>query len=130
MNKLIFKFVLIGFLGVSSWAFADSANDEEFCAQLKDAKTEMEDTLLQIKQRKQNDSAFLKALNNSQKQWMQYVDAELLMQFPSQQFIDYGSVLPMCQCVTRLGLVQERIVTLKQWLEPVVEGDVCTGSKR
>lgn len=130
MNKLMFKLVFLVFFSVPSWAFADSANDEEFCAQLNDAKTEMEDTLLRIKQRKQNDSAFLKALNNSQKQWMQYVDAELLMQFPSQQFIDYGSVLPMCQCVARLGLVQERIVTLKQWLEPVMEGDVCTGSKR
>lgn len=95
MNKLIFKFVLIGFLGVSSWAFADSANDEEFCAQLKDAKTEMEDTLLQIKQRKQNDSAFLKALNNSQKQWMQYVDAELLMQFPRSSS---STMVLFCRC--------------------------------
>jgi hypothetical protein len=70
MNKLMFKLVFLVFFSVPSWAFADSANDEEFCAQLNDAKTEMEDTLLRIKQRKQNDSAFLKALNNSQKQWM------------------------------------------------------------
>ena len=130
MNKLMFKLVFLGFFSVPSWAFASSTVEEEFCTQLKSANAEMEGTLLQIKQRKRDDSVFLTALNNSQKQWVQYVDAEVLMQFPSQRFIDYGSVLPMCQCITRLGLTQERITTLKQWLEPVVEGDVCTGSKR
>ena len=130
MNNLIFKLVFLGIFAVPSWAFASSAVEEEFCAQLKSANAELEDTLLQIKQKKNDDSVFLMALTNSQEQWMQYVDAEVLMQFPSQRVIDYGSVLPMCQCITRLGLTQERITTLKQWLEPVVEGDVCTGSKR
>jgi uncharacterized protein YecT (DUF1311 family) len=121
---------LCGLLSFSSGAFANNAIEENFCAELKGAKAEMQETLSKIQQKKVNDSAFLTALSHSQKQWIEYVDAELLMQFPSQSFIEYGSVLPMCQCVTRLGLTQERIASLKQWIEPVEEGDVCVGSKR
>ncbi|WP_341238303.1 lysozyme inhibitor LprI family protein [uncultured Limnobacter sp.] len=130
MNKLIFKMFLCGLLSFSSGVFANNAIEENFCAELKGAKAEMQETLSKIQQKKVNDSALLTALSHSQKQWTKYVDAELVMQFPSQSFIEYGSVLPMCQCVTRLGLTQERIASLKQWIEPVEEGDVCVGSKR
>ena len=114
MNKLMFKLCLISLLIMPFWASANSAID---------------DVISKIQHKKRNDLVFLKAMNKSQKAWREYVDAELIMQFPSGNFIEYGSVLPMCQCVSRLGLTQERIAILRQWLEPVVEGDVCTGSK-
>ncbi|WP_334118469.1 lysozyme inhibitor LprI family protein [Limnobacter sp.] len=130
MNKLMFKLCLIGLIGMPVLSSASSTTDEDFCALLKSAKAEMDDVFSKIQQKKRNDLVFLEAMNKSQKQWREYVDAELVMQFPSANLFDYGSVLPMCQCVSRLGLTQERIATLRQWLEPVVEGDVCTGSTR
>lgn len=35
----------------------------------------------------------------------------------------------MYQCVSRLGFTQERIATLRQWLEPVAEGERTRGVK-
>lgn len=133
MGKLLPKLYLLSLLSLLSmpmWVSANSVVDENFCAQFKSANVEMEGVLSKIQQQKANDLVFLKAMNKSQAAWKEYVDAELVMQFPSPNLMDYGSVLPMCRCVSRLALTQERIATLLQWLEPVVEGDVCTGSKR
>ena len=130
MNKLIVKLCLVGLLCIPFIASASSTADEDFCAQLKSAKVEMEEVLSKIQKKKRDEPAFLKAMSKSQQVWKEYVDAELTMQFPSKNPADYGSVLPMCQCVSRLDLIQERIATLRQWLEPAVEGDVCVGSKQ
>ena len=95
MNKLMFKLVFLGFFSVPSWAFASSTVEEEFCTQLKSANAEMEGTLLQIKQRKRDDSVFLTALNNSQKQWVQYVVPNCSCSFPHSVL---STMVRFCRC--------------------------------
>lgn len=130
MNKFVLRCFFICLLSQPWMAFASAGGDVDFCRELKSAKVEMTQVLASIKKKKQGDAAFLKALVNSQQAWRKHVQAELVMQFPSSNSVEYGSVLPMCQCASQLDLTQERIATLQQWLEPVEEGDVCLGSKR
>ncbi|HEX4842544.1 MAG TPA: lysozyme inhibitor LprI family protein [Limnobacter sp.] len=130
MNKSALKFLLACALSMPWIAFGDSGVDPDFCAELRATNAEMATVIASIKQKKQGDAAFLRAMASSQKAWQKHVQAELAMQFPSSNLANYGSVLPMCQCVSALGLTQARVATLKQWLEPLEEGDVCVGSKR
>lgn len=74
------------------------------------------------------DTAFLVNLKASQKIWMKFRDAEMKMKYPKNEEGIYGSVLPMCWSIYLTGLTNNRIETLKEWLEVTEEGDVCAGS--
>ncbi|NSL89407.1 DUF1311 domain-containing protein [Chitinophaga sp. Mgbs1] len=70
---------------------------------------------------------FLTHLKDAQKVWIQLRDAQVKMMFPeSAKF--YGSVFPMCKSNYLTELTHQRIETLRTWLSPHQEGDVCSGS--
>jgi|SRR6185369_14730023 len=76
------------------------------------------------------DSVFIKNLKASQKLWVQFRDAEMKMKYPDREPGYYGSVQPMCWSIYLTQLTEDRIKTLKQWLDGVEEGDVCSGSAK
>ncbi|HED33095.1 MAG TPA: DUF1311 domain-containing protein [Gammaproteobacteria bacterium] len=76
-----------------------------------------------------NDKEFLSGLKKSQLIWIKLRDADMEMRFPSEsEQYQYGSAFPMCHSVIEKTLTLQRIEYLKQWLEGIEEGDVCSRS--
>jgi uncharacterized protein YecT (DUF1311 family) len=75
------------------------------------------------------DPLFLKRLDDSQRAWLKYRTAQLAMRFPHADAPNYyGSVLPMCEGSYLAQLTQQRIATLREWIDGTAGGDVCAGS--
>lgn len=75
------------------------------------------------------DTLFLSKLKIAQNLWIKFRDAEMNALFPEEETqTNYGSVFPMCWSMHMANLTNERIKTLKRWVNGVEEGDVCSGS--
>ncbi|HEX4879691.1 MAG TPA: lysozyme inhibitor LprI family protein [Limnobacter sp.] len=129
MNQAIFRIFLACVMAMPGIARGDINQDQDFCAELLVANQEMAHIIASIKVNKQTDAIFLKAFDKSQKLWSKHVKAELDMQFPSYNPLDYGSSFTMCQCASMLHFTQARVASLRQWLNPLAEPDICAGSK-
>ena len=75
-----------------------------------------------------SDTTFIKNLKIAQRIWIQFRDAEMKMKYPDRPAGGYGSVQPMCWAEYLTQLTEERITTLKEWIDGIEEGDVCSGS--
>ena len=74
-----------------------------------------------------SDTVFIKSTKEAQRQWVKFRDAQVKMKYPA--YKDAGeSVLPMCRNYYLKELTANRIKELKQWIDGVEEGDVCSGS--
>jgi uncharacterized protein YecT (DUF1311 family) len=74
-----------------------------------------------------SDTIFIKSMKEAQRQWVKFRDAQIKMKYPP--YKDAGeSVLPMCRNYYLKELTTNRIKELKQWIDGVEEGDVCSGS--
>lgn len=71
---------------------------------------------------------FIKALRESERLWVKFRLSELNMRFPGADKKYYGSVLPMCVNGLAEKITKKRTAELKEWLKPLKDGDVCTGS--
>jgi len=74
-----------------------------------------------------SDTVFIKSMKEAQRQWIKFRDAQVKMKYPPYQDAD-ESVLPMCRNYYLTELTNNRIKELKQWIDGVEEGDVCSGS--
>ncbi|RYY41216.1 MAG: DUF1311 domain-containing protein [Chitinophagaceae bacterium] len=83
-----------------------------------------------VLQRYKQDAVFIKNLKAAQLQWIRFRDAEMKMKYPDRPRGYYGSVQPMCWSAYITHLTQQRLQTLKQWIDGVAEGDACAGSVR
>jgi uncharacterized protein YecT (DUF1311 family) len=81
-----------------------------------------------------SDTAFVKALKQAERLWVQYRDAQVEMMYPKEspgsQTSYYGSVYPMCVSEYMTSLTEDRIKILQQWIKGVEEGNGCSGSIR
>jgi uncharacterized protein YecT (DUF1311 family) len=129
MEKIIFVTIL--FLS-TNFSFAQTQlemNVQEHKKYLKSDK-ELNSIYQKILKAYKSDTAFIKNLKASQKIWVQFRDAEMKMKYPDREPGQYGSVQPMCWSMYLTQLTEERITTLKQWLDGIEEGDVCAGSTK
>lgn len=98
-------------------------------AKLEYEKTdkELNQVYLRLLQEYKSDTVFIKCMKEAQRQWIKFRDAQLRMKYPPYRDAD-ESVLPMCRNYYLKELTSNRIKELKQWLDLVEEGDVCSGS--
>ncbi len=75
-----------------------------------------------------DDVKFTESLRVSQRLWIQFRDAEMLVKFPEKDASYYGSVFSMCWYSYKEELTSERIKRLRLWLIGTDEGDLCSGS--
>jgi uncharacterized protein YecT (DUF1311 family) len=76
----------------------------------------------------QNDTTFLKNLKKSQRIWIQFRDAELAMKYPKGEKNQHKNLSPFCRALYLTDLTNERISTLRLWLQGVKDTNECTGS--
>jgi len=74
-----------------------------------------------------SDSVFIKSMKEAQRQWIKFRDAQVKMKYPQYKDAD-ESVLPMCRNYYLKELTTNRIKEIRQWIDGVEEGDVCSGS--
>ena len=74
-----------------------------------------------------SDTIFLKTMQEAQRQWVKFRDAQLKMKYPPYPNSN-ESVLSMCRYYYLEELTKDRIKDLKEWIDGVEEGDVCSGS--
>lgn len=118
------------FLLVVSCCFAQSQMElnQNADKDFKKADKELNQVYQQILKEYSQQTDFIKSLKASQKIWVQFRDAEMLVKYPKNQQPNYGSVLPMCWSMYKEQLARDRIKTLRVWLDGIEEGDVCTGT--
>jgi uncharacterized protein YecT (DUF1311 family) len=74
-----------------------------------------------------NDTVFIKSMKEAQRQWVKFRDAQVKMKYPPYPNAE-GSVQLMCRYYYLKELTGIRVKELKQWIDGVEEGDVCSGS--
>ena len=77
-----------------------------------------------------SDQEFIKNLKASERHWIKFRDAEMLMKYPKNSEARNGSVFPVCYYSYLTNLTDQRTTTLNQWLEGESEGEVCGASIR
>lgn len=100
-----------------------------FCAatEFERADKELNAVYKEILSRYQNSPTFLKNLKAAQRAWLAFRDAEMKMLYPL-SVENYGSSFPMCHAAAETAITMERVKTLRKWLGPFTEGDICEGS--
>lgn len=91
------------------------------------ADKELNKVYQQILSDYKSDLAFIKNLKAAQKLWVKFRDAEVAMRYPERPAGHYGTMLPLCYSGFKTQLTNDRIKTLRQWLDGI-EGDDCGGS--
>ncbi len=107
--------------------------DLNACADVsyRKAVTELARIHRQLRVLHKNDSAFLDALDASDRAWLSYRDAQLRLLYPSRTDASYyGSTHPMCESGYLEHLARLRIEELRAWLVEPAEGDICAGTLR
>lgn len=127
------KIVLLTLLfAVGANAQSQLQRNYEACGKAEKATTEMNRMLERIYSEYKEDSLFIEKMKAAQTGWKNFYEAELQAEYPlikdANPRIEYGSVYPMCLCVSEEILTRERIKQLKVWIDGTEEGDVCGGS--
>jgi uncharacterized protein YecT (DUF1311 family) len=125
------KLILTLFLSISLLSgFCQTQKDLDYSAHEANilANIELNDVYQKILLEYKSDTLFIKNLKASQRIWITFRDAEVLVKYPEIESSNYGSVLPMCVSLYLEHLTRTRITTLKEWTTGAIEGDVCNGS--
>ena len=91
----------------------------------KKADKELNSIYQTILTERKSDTVFIQNLISAQRIWLKYRDSELKVKYPEREPVYYGSSLPMCTSIFLKKLTEERIATLKTYLEKSEEGNVC-----
>ena len=75
-----------------------------------------------------SDTVFIKNLKASQRLWVAFRDAQVKARYPEREPGYYGTMQPICTLSYLEELTNERIRSLKVWIEGVTDGDGCAGS--
>ncbi len=120
--------VLICFFHLTGYSQTQTDLNKEAKESYKKADKELNDIYKSIINDYKSDTIFIKNLKASQRIWITFRDAELKVKYPDKYPGYYGSVYPMCVSIYLEKLTQDRIKTLKEWMDGIEEGDACTGS--
>ncbi len=126
MKKLFFYLILL--ITDNSYGQKHSELNANASKQYKSADSSMNGVYKQILKVYSTDATFIKNLKTAQNLWIKFRDAELKMKYPDNY--SNGSVQPMCSSIYLTDMTNDRIRTLRIWLDGIEEGDVCSGSVR
>lgn len=104
--------------------------NQDACGKYKKSDARLNETYQRILREYGKDQAFIQKFKAAQRAWLAFRDAHIAAIYPNPDPHTYGSVNPMCRCIALDELTQERMKTLRQWVDGVTEGDVCAGSVR
>jgi uncharacterized protein YecT (DUF1311 family) len=121
------KYLILFIISVLSLSTSFGQNKDNSYAK---AEKEINSVYQEILREYSSDKVFIKNLKAAQRLWIQFRDAEIKTRYPNKTPGYYGSVYALCVSDLKTQLTNERIKTLRVWLEGIEEGDVCSGSVR
>jgi hypothetical protein len=126
MKKLFFYLILLNTFN----SFGQNQNELNSNAnkQYKSSDSTLNSVYKQILKVYSTDATFIKNIKTAQNLWIKFRDAELKVKFPENY--SNGSVQPMCTSLYLTDMTNDRIRTLRIWLDGIEEGNVCSGSMR
>jgi len=126
MKKLFFYVILLNTFN----SFGQNQNELNSNAnkQYKSSDSTLNSVYKQILKVYSTDATFIKNIKTAQNLWIKFRDAELKVKFPENY--SNGSVQPMCTSLYLTDMTNDRIRTLRIWLDGIEEGNVCSGSMR
>ncbi|MEX1190967.1 MAG: lysozyme inhibitor LprI family protein [Brumimicrobium sp.] len=128
MRHLLTAFFFI-IITLTSFSQTQLELNQKASEKYSEADKELNRVYNQILTDYEDDSNFIEKLRISQRLWIKFRDAELEMKFPeSDKGMNYGSIYPICKYQYLEQLTNERTEKLMEWLNPIPEGDPCTGS--
>lgn len=98
------------------------------CRGAKEAKERLDSIYNAIVKAYSYDERFLKYLEESQKAWVAYRDAEMKAIYPPEYREAYGSMHRYCECSKAEQIIGIRIQELNQWVVGTDPGDTCAGT--
>lgn len=124
-NILIAGFIF--FITSTGFTQTQMEMNEQAKNSFQQADKELNKVYQQILKDYSTDTLFLKNLKASQKIWIQFRDAEMKMKYPLKE-TEYYSMQTVCWYNYMQNITEARTLTLKDWLKPLDDGDVCAGS--
>jgi uncharacterized protein YecT (DUF1311 family) len=122
--------IAISFILISNISFSQSQTEMNLSAEdkfiINDRK--LNEIYNQILTEYSDNKQFIKNLKASERLWVKFRDAEMLMRYPEGDSIRNGSVFNLCYFHYITELTESRIQTLQEWTDGVQEGEVCGGS--
>lgn len=129
LTFLIVLSLLAALGSTQAMAQTQTGMNADACATERKADAQLNDVYRKVLAEHKGDAAFLAKIRDAQRAWLVFRDAELDAIYPAaDKQAEYGSAFPMCHCLERTALVEQRIRQLSAWLKPA-EGDVCRGSR-
>lgn len=121
--------VTVALLFAASIGFAQTQAEMNEMAHksFQQADKELNKTYQQILKDYSTDTLFIKNLKAAQKIWVQFRDAEMKMKYPLYEK-EFFSMKTVCWYSYMQQLTEARTITLKEWIKPTEDGDVCAGS--
>lgn len=127
--KIFLSIVLVVFLNQMLFSQTQSEMNEEICEDMLKVEKELENVVKKIRKKYYNDTLFLTKLEMSQKRWIKYRESQIELKFPAEdKQLEYGSLYPICYCLEKIMITEQRIRYLEMWVNGVIEGNVCPGS--
>jgi uncharacterized protein YecT (DUF1311 family) len=127
MNRILFLLFLTYNLTCISQTQSEMNKDANF--EYNEADTELNNVYQKLLSEYKSDSIFIDRLKKAQRIWLSYRDAELEMKFPAEnKQLEYGNTYSMCVSIYLEELTEQRIEKLKDWLNGIDEGNICSGS--
>lgn len=106
--------------------------NRQACDKYKKADAKLNRTYQQILNEYKTDTLFVRKMKRAQQAWIVFRDAHIESLYPLEPNANpnqkYGSVYPMCNCIALTQITEKRTEELKQWIDGIEEGDVCSGS--
>ncbi|MFL1896375.1 lysozyme inhibitor LprI family protein [Aquimarina sp. 2-A2] len=125
--KNLLTFIILTF-SLSCFSQTQAEMNKEASAEFNKSDKTLNDIYKTILSEYKSDTIFVENLKKSQRLWIQFRDAEMVMKFPNYVDKRYGSIHPICKAFYLKELTDKRIETLKEWVSGTEEGDACNGS--
>lgn len=101
-----------------------AAQSRRACQDLRSAEILLSERLQDLKQRYSGYPHMVEKLTSAHRAWRNWLDAEMEFMFEPPEPGWFGSSRPMCVCLSRKDLVDERIARLERILEQP-DDDMC-----
>ena len=120
--------IVLFFISYHTFAQSQFEMNSDAADALQKSEKKLSELIVKIHKLYVSDTVFIKNFNQSQKIWIEFLGAEMLMKFPEREPGYYGSVQPLCWMHCEKSLIDERIAKLKLWTQERIEGEACNGS--
>lgn len=122
-------FIALLLVAGSITGFAQTQNDmnKQAAQEYREADKKLNTIYQQILKEYAANKTFIGNFKDAQRLWVQLRDAQVKAMYP-ESAKSYGSMFPLCKSSYLTELTNQRIETIRVWINGLPAGETCTGS--